>query len=185
MSLSDAFGPAPHQSKDAAAILRVRTSIYARLGPSNAYRSPLAIAVMYAAELDAGGVIKASRRKKMVAEAAKLTTLKPSELEPVLKVARELLGDTEDELVKTWARRAIAVLKSLLPSSAPLALAGSAAPRAARAAVPSDVLARDKARLDRVTSRMRELQAEGLSRAAAEAAACAELEADDESAANS
>lgn len=129
MSLSKAFGPAPKKNSDGAAILGVRTAIYARLGPGHAYRSPLSIALLYAAELSLGDA-PPKRRKKLEAARAQLAELDADEISVVLDVVRELIADLEDGSPShVWAKRCESVLTSL-----PAALAVVEAARARRAA---------------------------------------------------
>lgn len=122
MSLTDAFGPPPKKGSDAAAIQWCRSSIYARLGPGHAHRSPLSIALLYAAELAvrvADEDLPRDRRRKLEAARAALEKLSHAEVMSTLQTVRESIEGAPGEPERLWGRRVEVVLCELARASAP------------------------------------------------------------------
>lgn len=111
MSLTDAFGPLSTQASSADAIAWVRSSLFARM-KGNRYRSPLSIAIMYAAELAAGNV-PAKRLRKLEAARESLEKLGVGDLQRALDVARSAEKAAPDSASREWAARAVAVLSEI------------------------------------------------------------------------
>lgn len=111
MSLTDAFGPLSTQASSADAIAWVRSSLFARM-KGNRYRSPLSIAIMYAAELAAGNV-PAKRLRKLEAGRESLEKLGVNDIQRALDVARSAEKAAPDSASREWAARAVAVLSEI------------------------------------------------------------------------
>ena len=111
MSLTDAFGPLSTQASHADAIAWVRSSLFARM-KGNRYRSPLSIAIMYAAELSAGNV-PAKRLRKLEAARESLERLGVDDLQRALDVARSAEKAAPDNATREWAARAVSVLSEI------------------------------------------------------------------------
>lgn len=161
MSLTDAFGPPAKKGSDAAAIQWCRSSIYARLGPGHAHRSPLSIALLYAAELSVrreDPELPKDRRKKLEAAHAALLKLSHVECMATLRTVRESIEGAPGEPERLWGRRVEAVLCELAQGTAPPDVAEAIGRRemTALATVGPDVVARRLARIA-------ELEAEGVS----------------------
>lgn len=112
MSLADTCRIKPGQARSAA-IAWCRSSIFSRLGRRCAFRSEVAVAVMFAAELDAGDV-PIARLSKLEKGASTLARASFDELMLVYQVAEKGLAAAPGPLEKEWMTRALSVISTAI-----------------------------------------------------------------------
>lgn len=105
MSYDDAFGPPPASHARGSAIAWVRSSLFGRMR-GNPHRSPFTVAIMHAAEIEAGepATVKSRAAREALAKVAK------GEIAKAMRHAEAARAGAPTELARSWAGFALAAL---------------------------------------------------------------------------